>query len=124
MKYVYKNEVGRPINIAGYQFDANGELPSNIPIDRFNEAVSNGFLSVKEIKEDVSVAEPKTGTDEEAKKTAEEEAARKAEEERLAAEAAAAKKAEEDRIAAEAAEAKRIADEEAKKTAEETAKRK
>jgi len=47
MSYVYKNESDRPINIGGYQFAKGQELPSSIKINGFNEAVSNGFLSLK-----------------------------------------------------------------------------
>jgi hypothetical protein len=62
-KYVYKNEVGRPINIGGYQFQKDGELPSDIIIDRFREAVSNSFLSLEEF----ASQGPYSGTDTENK---------------------------------------------------------
>jgi len=48
MAYIYKNEVGRAVNIGGYQFAVGQELSSDIKISGFNEAVSNGFLSLKE----------------------------------------------------------------------------
>jgi len=81
MKYIYKNEVNRPINIGGYSFNVGQELPSNIIIERFKEAVSNGFLSLREADK--------------ALPTEETEAARKAEEAQLAEEA---RKAEEKRL--------------------------
>jgi hypothetical protein len=70
--YVYKNEVGRSINISGYQFQKDGKLPSNIILDRFKEAVSNGFLSLREVKDrDDPKASPATvNPEEEAKKAA------------------------------------------------------
>jgi hypothetical protein len=125
MSYIYKNETGRPVNFAGYQFDVGQELKSDIKISRFDEAISNKFLSLRESDKPAPAAP--TNTDEEAKKAAEAEAARKAEETRIAEEAKLAeeirlaeeaKKAEEARIAQEAAEAQRVADEEAKKAAE------
>ena len=140
MTYIYKNEAGRPINIGGYQFQKDGELPSNIIIDRFKEAVSNGFLRLREIKDEDKLKNPPVLTpEEEARKAAEAEVARKAEESRLATEAEqarlaeeaakaeearkaeeATKQAEEARLAEEAkkAEETRIAEEEARKAAE------
>ena len=49
MKYIYKNETDRSINIGGYQFNKGGELSSDIVIERFNEAVSNKFLSLRKV---------------------------------------------------------------------------
>jgi hypothetical protein len=114
--------VGRPINIGGYQFQKNGELPSDIVIERFNEAVSNGFLSLWEVKDgESSKASPVTvDLEEEARKAAAVEAARKAEEDRLTAEAEQARLVEKARLAEEArlaAEAKQA--EAAKKSEEE-----
>jgi hypothetical protein len=117
MKYVYKNEVGRPINIGGYEFAVDQELPSDIIIDRFREAVSNKFLSLRKVEKSIPEAQVKEiSPDEEARKTAELEAAkieedrlaeeaRKSEEARLAEEA---RKAEEDRLAEEARKAEEI----------------
>jgi hypothetical protein len=48
MVYRYKNEAGRPINLGGYQFAAGQELKSNIIMNRFKEAVSEGILSLRE----------------------------------------------------------------------------
>ena len=117
MAYIYKNEVDRPINIGGYQFAVGGELPSNIIIEGFKEAVSNKFLSLKKVKEVVKKV-PDNDQEEEAKKLAEAEALRKAEEERLAAEEAAKKAEEEAQKLAEAEAAKKLEEEEAKKLAE------
>jgi membrane protein involved in colicin uptake len=109
---MYKNEMGRSINIGGYQFQKGGELPSDIIIDRFKEAVSNEFLSLREIKDgDTPKASPVIDTEEEARKAAEAEAARKAEEDRLAAETEKARLAEEERLAAEQTEAAKKAEE-------------
>jgi hypothetical protein len=47
-RYVYKNVNNRPINIGGYQFTEGRELESDILINGFNEAVSNGFLKLVE----------------------------------------------------------------------------
>jgi hypothetical protein len=49
-RYVYKNVNKRPINIGGYQFDEGQELESDVLINGFNEAVSNGFLELVEGK--------------------------------------------------------------------------
>jgi len=78
-RYVYKNEMGRSINIGGYQFQKDGELPSDIIIDRFKEAVSNEFLSLREIKDGDTTpkASPVIDTEEEARKAAEAEAEKK-----------------------------------------------
>jgi hypothetical protein len=113
-KYIYRNEAGRPINIGGYQFAAGAKLASDIIIEQFKEAVSNGFLSFQELKEDKQLKASLVNPEEEARKVAEAEAARKAEEERLSEEA---KKAEEKRLAAEEA-AKQAADGKTKKAAE------
>jgi hypothetical protein len=45
-RYVYKNVNGRPVNIGGYQFREGQELESDVSINGFNEAVSNGFLEL------------------------------------------------------------------------------
>jgi hypothetical protein len=47
-RYVYKNVNRRLVNIGGYQFKEGQELESDILIDGFNEAVSNGFLDLFE----------------------------------------------------------------------------
>jgi hypothetical protein len=66
MRYVYKNESGGPINIGGYQFAmAGSELSSNIIINWFNEAVSNGFLSLRELKDGELVKESVNDPDKE-----------------------------------------------------------
>jgi hypothetical protein len=49
-RYVYKNVNKRPINIGGYRFEEGQELESDILINGFNEAVSNGFLELTERK--------------------------------------------------------------------------
>jgi hypothetical protein len=49
-RYVYKNVNERPVNIGGYQFAEGQELESDIPINGFKEAVSNGFLELTECK--------------------------------------------------------------------------
>ena len=108
--YVYKNEVGRPVNIAGYQFDTDQELPSNVIIERFKEAVNNKFLSLRELEKPAPLVSV-DNTAEEARLKEEAEAVRKAEE---------AKKAEEERLAEEARKAEELRlEEEAKKKAEE-----
>ena len=61
-------------------FQKDGELPSSIIIERFKEAVSNGFLSLQEVS---SVIDSEDGK----RKMAEAEAIQKASENRLAAEA-------------------------------------
>jgi hypothetical protein len=40
----------RPVNIGGYRFEEGQELESEILINGFNEAVSNGFLELMERK--------------------------------------------------------------------------
>jgi hypothetical protein len=55
-RYVYKNMNKRPVNIGGYQFKEGQELESNVLINGFNEAVSNGFLELTE--RDPNGAEP------------------------------------------------------------------
>jgi hypothetical protein len=115
MKYIYRNEAGRPINIGGYQFATGAELSSDIIIERFKEAVSNEFLILKEAGADDAPglsSLPESGTgDEELRKAAEE--AVKAEEKRAAAEIEAALAAEKNRLAEEAriAEEARLAEE-------------
>jgi hypothetical protein len=47
-RYVYKNVNKRPVNIGGYQFEEGQELESDVLINGFNEAVSNGFLWLTE----------------------------------------------------------------------------
>lgn len=47
-RYVYKNVNKRPVNIGGYQFEEGRELESDVLINGFNEAVSNGFLELTE----------------------------------------------------------------------------
>jgi hypothetical protein len=49
-RYVYKNVNNRPVNIGGYQFEEGQELESDILINGFNEAVTNGFLELAERK--------------------------------------------------------------------------
>jgi uncharacterized repeat protein (TIGR02543 family) len=49
-KYIYRNVNRRPVNIGGYQFKEGQELESGILIPGFNEAVSNGFLELVEVK--------------------------------------------------------------------------
>jgi hypothetical protein len=49
-RYVYKNVNKRPVNIGGYQFSEGQELESDVLINGFNEAVSNGFLKLVEGK--------------------------------------------------------------------------
>jgi hypothetical protein len=49
-RYVYKNANNRTINISGYQFKEGQELESDVLINGFNEAVSNGFLELIEWK--------------------------------------------------------------------------
>jgi hypothetical protein len=105
-KYVYRNESGRPINIGGYQFQKDGEIASNIIIERFKEAVSNDFLSLKEVKASEKLKAPLVANPEV-------EAARKTEEARLAEEAKRAERAER--------KAQKAADAEALKKAEEEA---
>jgi hypothetical protein len=51
-RYVYKNVNKRPINIGGYQFTEGQELESDVLINGFHEAVSNGFLELTERKPD------------------------------------------------------------------------
>jgi hypothetical protein len=55
-KYVYRNVNKRPVNISGYQFEEGQELESDILINGFNEAVSNGFLAL--IERESQEAEP------------------------------------------------------------------
>jgi hypothetical protein len=47
-RYVYKNVNNRPVNIGGYQFEEGQGLESDIRINGFDEAVSNGFLELIE----------------------------------------------------------------------------
>jgi hypothetical protein len=47
-RYVYKNVNKRPVNIGGYRFEEGQELESDVLINGFNEAVSNGFLELTE----------------------------------------------------------------------------
>jgi hypothetical protein len=47
-QYIYKNVNNRPINIGGYRFEEGKELESDVLINGFNEAVSNGFLDLSE----------------------------------------------------------------------------
>jgi hypothetical protein len=54
--YVYRNIHNRTINIGGYRFEEGQELKSNIKINGFNEAVSNGFLEL--IEQDPQKTEP------------------------------------------------------------------
>jgi hypothetical protein len=49
-RYVYKNANSRPVNIGGYRFEEGQELESDVLINGFNEAVSNGFLELAERK--------------------------------------------------------------------------
>jgi hypothetical protein len=49
-RYVYKNVNERPVNIGGYQFAEGQELESDVLINGFKEAVSNGFLELTERK--------------------------------------------------------------------------
>jgi hypothetical protein len=49
-RYVYRNVNKRPVNIGGYQFGKEQELESDVLINGFNEAVSNGFLELIERK--------------------------------------------------------------------------
>jgi hypothetical protein len=49
-RYVYKNVNERPVNIGGYQFKEGQELESDVLINGFNEAVSNGFLELAKRK--------------------------------------------------------------------------
>jgi len=74
--YVYKNEVGRPVNIAGYQFDTDQELPSNVIIERFKEAVNNKFLSLRELEKPAPLV-PVDNTAEETRLKEEAEATKK-----------------------------------------------
>jgi uncharacterized repeat protein (TIGR02543 family) len=64
-RYVYKNVNKRPVNIGGYQFKGEQELESDILINGFNEAVSNGFLELTERKPEGAEPEatraPQTG---------------------------------------------------------------
>jgi hypothetical protein len=55
-RYVYKNGNSRPVNIGGYQFEEGQELESDVLIEGFKEAVSNGFLELAERKPEA--AEP------------------------------------------------------------------
>ena len=109
MRYVYKNQTGRSININGYQFGIGQELRSNIIIERFNEAVTKKFLSLKDSCKPVLADKVKDNL---AEKDAQKEAVRKAEEARLAEEA---KKAEEERLIKDAETTKESANEEDKK---------
>jgi hypothetical protein len=49
-QYVYKNVNEMPVNIGGYQFTEGRELESDVLINGFKEAVSNGFLELTERK--------------------------------------------------------------------------
>jgi hypothetical protein len=64
-RYVYKNTNTRPVNIRGYQFEEGQELESDILINSFHEAVSNGFLELTERKperkEQDATQAPQTG---------------------------------------------------------------
>jgi hypothetical protein len=64
-RYVYKNVNSRPVNIQGYQFQEEQELESDILINSFNEAVSNGFLDLidrkLEVEESDATQAPQTG---------------------------------------------------------------
>jgi hypothetical protein len=51
-RYVYKNVNKRAVNIGGYRFEEDHELESDVLINGFNEAVSNGFLELIERKPD------------------------------------------------------------------------
>jgi hypothetical protein len=46
--YVYKNVRKAPVNIGGYQFNDGQELESDVLINGFSGAVSNGFLELTE----------------------------------------------------------------------------
>jgi hypothetical protein len=64
-RYVYKNVNKSPVNIGGYQFEEGQELESDIRINGFNGAVSNGFLELTERKpegaEQDATQAPQTG---------------------------------------------------------------
>lgn len=64
-RYIYKNVNKRPVNIGGYRFEEGQELESNILINGFNEAVSNGFLALVEwepqVAEPNAIQAPQTG---------------------------------------------------------------
>jgi hypothetical protein len=47
-RYVYKSVNNWPVNIGGYRFEEGKELESDVLINGFNEAVSNGFLELTE----------------------------------------------------------------------------
>jgi hypothetical protein len=66
-RYVYKNVNKRPVNIGGYQFEKGQELESDVLINGFNEAVSNGFLTLAErnpetVEPDATQAQQTGGT--------------------------------------------------------------
>jgi hypothetical protein len=64
-RYVYKNGNKRLVNIGGYRFEEGQELESDILINGFNEAVTNGFLDLIERKSESAESDatqtPQTG---------------------------------------------------------------
>jgi len=61
--WIYKNETGFPLNVAGYHFGVAQELRSCIVINRFTEAVDKRLLSLREIEGEEILSENVLGED-------------------------------------------------------------